>query len=455
MTHCAGVRRPALQRPFLLLLFVVLSCFMAPRAQADCASKYSAAGAYPADPLCPLKAAAADFGGMGGYVCGDIGEIATYCGGPAATDTNEPASAEGSMPDDGQNCASDATAGCGAGTSGADPVNLYTGQFYRFAHDLAVADIIPLDLARVYRSGAYDAVGRPLSGAFGIGSSFAYDTILAMSTDRKRLELRQSTGIRVPFTPRAGTNGKGWDDLTSPGEYYRARIDASGTSGMTLTLRDGRVQQFTTIGGIYRLSRLQDRNGNAVVIARDGTTGAVTGITSPGGRVLKFSTITGSRGTPLISRITDPLNRQVTYQYDSQDRLVQVTDAGGGVWKYGWDTKSRLVNVTDPEGSVQVTNAYDDRDRVVGQTLADGSTFAMSYTVTGGKVTQTEVTDRRGSIRRLEFDANGRVVRNTYPAGQPPDAVVLDWRRAEFYVSGQRLGTSCPSVFDVPGERAR
>ena len=118
------------------------------------------------------------------------------------------------------------------------------------------------------------------------------------------------------------------------------------------------------IGGIYRLSRLQDRNGNVVVIARNSTTGAVTSITSPGGRVLAFTSITGSLGTPLMSRVTDPLNRQVGYQYDSQDRLIQVTDAGGGAWKYGWDSKSRLVNVTDPEGNQQVVNTYDDNDRV-------------------------------------------------------------------------------------------
>jgi RHS repeat-associated protein len=190
-----------------------------------------------------------------------------------------------------------------------------------------------------------------------------------------------------------------------------------------LTLRDGTVRQFTMIAGLYRLTRVQDRKGNAVVVARDSATGAVTSITSPGGRVLTFTFIAGSRGTPLVSRVTDPLNRQVAYQYDSEDRLTQMTDARGGVWKYGWDTKSRLVSVTDPEGSPQVVNTYDDNDRVVAQKLADGSKFAMAYTVGGGNVTRTEVTDRRGSIRRVEFDANGRVVRNSYPTGQPQQQV--------------------------------
>ncbi|MFM0027625.1 DUF6531 domain-containing protein [Paraburkholderia madseniana] len=415
--------RRALLRPFVLFFLAMLSWFVAPNALADCDTRYIAAGAYPASPQCPLKAAAADFGGMGGYVCGDPNVIAAYCSGPAGTDSTEPVSMEGGMPDNGDNCSDDSTAGCGNSTSGAEPVNLYTGQFYFFAHDLAVADTIALDLARVYRSGAYDNAGKPLVGAFGVGGGLTFDTILAMSRDRQRFELRQATGIRVPFTPRAGSNGNGWDDLTSPGEYYRARIDAAGSTGMTLSLRDGRVQRFTSIGGVYRLSRIEDRNGNALVIARDSKTGAITSVSGPNGRTLTFTSIVGARGTPLISRVTDPLNRQVSYQYDNQDRLTQVTDAGGGIWKYGWDSKSRLVTVTDPEGNLQVTSTYDDSDRVVAQKLADGSTFAIAYTMTGGKVTQTEVTDRRGSIRRLEFDANGRVVRNTYPAGQPAQQV--------------------------------
>ncbi|MFL9889239.1 DUF6531 domain-containing protein, partial [Paraburkholderia agricolaris] len=416
--------RRVLLRPFVLFFFVLLSWFVTPHAHAvECPSRYAASGAYPADPMCPLKAAAADFGGMGGYVCGDPSVIASYCSGPSATDTTEPVSPEGSMPDDPGNCAADATAGCGSSTSGGEPVNLYTGQFYFFRHDLALADTLPLDLARTYRSGAYDGSGRPLVGAFGVGGGLGFDTILAMSTDRQRLELRQATGIRVPFTPRAGSGGKGWDDLTSPGEYYRARIDAAGTTGLTLTLRDGRIQRFTSTGGVYRLSRLEDRNGNAVVIARDSSTGAITSVSGPNGRTLTFTSIVGARGTPLISRVTDPLGRQVSYTYDSADRLVQVSDAAGGIWKYGWDGSSRLAGITDPEGNLQVASTYDDNDRVIAQKLADGSTFAFAYTLGGGKATQTDVTDRRGSIRRVEFDANGRVVRNAYPLGDTTQQV--------------------------------
>ncbi|MEC5404059.1 DUF6531 domain-containing protein [Paraburkholderia sp. MPAMCS5] len=446
----AFARRRALLRPFVLSFLVLLSWLISPHAQAavDCETKYMNVGAFPGDPKCAINAQSADYG-LGYFVCGEPIVWTAYCNGPTTGTTSEPSSpdeaftadgdgtddaddqsggADGAGNSDGAGNPGDrggcgdggATAGCGSSTSGADPIKLNTGQFHLVAHDLRFADTIALDLARVYRSSAYDTSGRPISGAFGIGATFNYDTYLTVSAAdsnnlRQLVQLYLPSGIRVSFALRAGSTAT-WDDLTSPGKYFRATITGSGTK--LLTLRDGRTMQFTMIGGLYRLTRLQDRNGNTVTITRDSKTGVLTTLTSPNGRALTFSSIMGTRGTPLISRVTDALNRQVSYQYDNQDRLSQVTDAAGGVWQYGWDDKSRLVSVIDPEGNQQVKNTYDDSDRVVSQNLADGSAFALAYTVSGDKISQTEVTDRRGSIRRLEFDANGRVARNTYPAGQ-------------------------------------
>jgi YD repeat-containing protein len=437
----AFAARRTLLRPFVLFVFVLMSWFVAPHAHAEsCAEQYAAAGAYPGDPACTLKAAT----GRLGLACYNTNAIANYCAGHSPGGTDEPLSpddgggSDGDKPDgnfggaggnggsgggdtSGGGCGGSATAGCGS-TAG-DPVKLYTGQFHLVAHDLHVADTIALDLARVYRSSAYDTTGQSMAGIFGVGATFVYDSYLTLSAEdsdgvRQLIEIRLPSGVRIPFIARPD-NSSIWEDLTSPGDYYRATITNGDRNGSTkvLTLRDGRVWRFTMVNDLYRLSSVQDRNGNAVTIARDGNTGAITTITSPNGRALTFTSFTGSRGTQLISRVTDPLSRQVNYAYDGEDRLIQVTDADGGVWKYGWDIKSRLVRVTDPEGNIQVVNTYDESDRVTFQKLADDSTFGFAYTFTGGKVAQAEVTDRRGSVRRVEFDANGRIVRNTYPAG--------------------------------------
>jgi Domain of unknown function (DUF6531) len=240
----------------------VVVCCAARACRRDCSSKYSAAGVYPADPTCPLKASAVDFGGMGGYVCGDPVQIASYCSGPSAGATVDPISPDDTLvqdgdgvdgnPDSAGSCGG-ADAGCGSSTSGGDPVRLNTGQFHLVAHDLHVADTISLDLARVYRSSAYDTSGRPMAGAFGVGATFNYDSYLMVAAAdangaRQLVELYLPSGIRVPFTLRAGTRTI-WDNLTSPGDYYRATLTSSGSTQL-LTLRDGRTRQFTMIASI-------------------------------------------------------------------------------------------------------------------------------------------------------------------------------------------------------------
>lgn len=67
MSFDAFAARRALSRPFVLFFLVLLSWFLTPFAHAGaCDSRYASAGAYPADPQCQIKAATADFGGMGG-----------------------------------------------------------------------------------------------------------------------------------------------------------------------------------------------------------------------------------------------------------------------------------------------------------------------------------------------------------------------------------------------------
>lgn len=179
----SALRRASILRPVVLAFLVLISWLQAPVANAEvnpvCVQSYVDNGAYPADPNCLSKAATASVG----LACYGATSMYEYCNGPSAGDTVEPAQPEESVTMDGDapdgergdtgGCAAAATAGCGNSTSGADPVNLFTGQFRLVAHDLHVEDIIPLDIARVYRSGAYDTSGRPVVGVFGVGTTFA------------------------------------------------------------------------------------------------------------------------------------------------------------------------------------------------------------------------------------------------------------------------------------------
>jgi YD repeat-containing protein len=65
--------------------------------------------------------------------------------------------------------------------------------------------------------------------------------------------------------------------------------------------------------------------------------------------------------------------------YDTQNRLVAVTDPAGGVTQYAYDASHRMTSLTDARGITYLTNTYDANGRVCRQTQADGGTFTFYY----------------------------------------------------------------------------
>ena len=57
---------------------------------------------------------------------------------------------------------------------------------------------------------------------------------------------------------------------------------------------------------------------------------------------------------------------------------------------------------------------YDTASRVTQQTQADSTTWQYAYTLdAGGKMTQTDITNPRGYVRRLTFNSGGYVLTDT------------------------------------------
>ena len=97
----------------------------------------------------------------------------------------------------------DADAGQCAEASGGDPVNLFTGQFDYAVVDHTVADLIPLQMGRVYRSSLRNADGQAVLGAFGLGMQPHYDLYLRETEGGARLQLVLPSGVAIP-RPRGG-----------------------------------------------------------------------------------------------------------------------------------------------------------------------------------------------------------------------------------------------------------
>lgn len=163
-----------------------------------------------------------------------------------------------------------------------------------------------------------------------------------------------------------------------------------------------------------------DRNDNVIWMLRD-TEGLVRGVIDGNGRVLFSLTYTGL----LVTEIKDfPINglsadlpaRSVKYAYDANNRLIQVTDARGGVVKYDYDGANLITKITDPKTQTeQLTYTGNTVNKHV---APDGgvTNYFFEYDATnkqfGSKITGPETGAGRRS-EDLTHNRVGKLIRRT------------------------------------------
>jgi len=276
-----------------------------------------------------------------------------------------------------------------------EPVDLSTGLFVLNKMDLALPDIMPITLTRTYRPGDNS------SRAFGIGSTHPYDIFLWSVNNYQQADLILPDGGRIHYvriSPGTGFGDAVYEHTSTPSAFYKSQLYWNG-NGWDVKLKDGTVFVFPDFAP---LKSIRDRYGNQITITRSG--GNITQLTSPNGRWMQFTYDASNR----ITQARDNIGRTVNYTYDSGGRLWKVTDPNGGVTEYTYDSSNRMLTIKDARGIVYLTNQYDSNGRVIRQTQADNSTYQFGYTLdAGGKVTQTDVTNPRGNIRRMTFNPNG------------------------------------------------
>jgi RHS repeat-associated protein len=305
------------------------------------------------------------------------------------------------------------------GVRGVDPIDLATGLFTMEKVDLMLPDVIPIVIRRQYRPGNINP------RLFGDSMTHTYmQYLVGDQTTFSYAQLVLPDGAKLRFnriSPGTDKPGAVMEHTATPTGYYKARLTWNAMrNGWDITLVDGTVYQFTASGeiGPY-LMGIRDRAGNQLTISRamPGNNVPITRITSPNGRWVDFSYIAVNT-VPLISQIRDNLGRTVSYTYHPGSPLLKtVTDARGGVTEYTWSS-GRIATIKDPRNIVWLTNAYDAQGRVIRQTQADGTFYQLAYTVDGqGKVTQTDVTDPKGNVRRVTFNAAGYPLTDTWAYG--------------------------------------
>ncbi|MGA8740146.1 MAG: RHS repeat-associated core domain-containing protein [Terracidiphilus sp.] len=309
---------------------------------------------------------------------------------------------------------------------GADPVDLQTGLFVYRKTDFELQDVIPLKLTRTYRQADYEL------RAFGIGMTMDYDIFLvgdAQDTPQGYTyqDLILADGGRIHFTRTSPCTGVGgycdysnavYTATSTPGPFYGAVLYYV-YDYWTIITKDGTFYRFPDSDDANNprqaaLVGMTDRYGNSLTFTR--VNANLTQITSPNGRFLSFAYDSNNR----VISVTDNMSRTTSYTYNPAGYLATATDANGGVTTYNYDLSGNMLSIQDPRGIVYLQNQYDVNDMVSQQTLVNGGIYQFTYSLDSNyNAVQTNVTDPRRYQRIVTFNSDGHMTGDTRAVGTP------------------------------------
>ncbi len=303
---------------------------------------------------------------------------------------------------------------CAAPARDGDPVDLATGLFLHETQGPQLADVMPIDLRTKYRPN--DDINR----GFGKGTMHSYGAYLYYDGQDNhdfwhhlQLVLPDCSVLTFDATsPDTGFVTTAWTGAhtSSPTPFYGATLEHNG--GLQLTLRDGRIWQFSLAGG--HLLSMTDRFGRTTELTY-ANGGRLSRITSPSGR---FIDVFHEAFSNRIIQLTDISGRSWHYSYNVAGYLSQVTYPDNSTETFDYDANNRMYQVHNRLGQRMVLNSYDIDGRISAQTLADGAQYAFSYvTDANDNVTSTDVTRPNGTIRRVTFENQGYPLSDTDALG--------------------------------------
>nr|WP_319491029.1 RHS repeat-associated core domain-containing protein [uncultured Desulfobacter sp.] len=218
-----------------------------------------------------------------------------------------------------------------------------------------------------------------------------------------------------------------------PGDGSILTLETDGT--YLVRTKHGVELDFNADG---RMTAWTDANGNVLTFAYD-TGGALQTISNGMGKALSLS-----YANDRISQVSDGTGRSVSYTYDTDGNLTQVTGTEGNTTVFEYDEPGRLTRIFYPDNPTSpfVTNTFDANDKVITQADANGQ--AWQYYISGYRTEEvnplaqgnTAYYDKNGNaVRRidpldnettLEYDGQKRVIKETKPEGNYTEYVYDD-----------------------------
>jgi YD repeat-containing protein len=248
------------------------------------------------------------------------------------------------------------------------PISLTTGNTYIRQTDVSLPGLGGgLSLTRTWNSQWPEPlIG--LVGDFGANWRSTYEERIFMGGDNY-LKYAREDGSFWSF----GINPSGKLVIAAP-----ANVSASLLQGgqyWILTFQNGEQRKFDPTTGL--LMAIVDRNGNQTLLNYDSSF-RLTSIVDPAGRHLYFNYGTGSLNL-LVTSVTSDFGITLSYAYDTQYRLSQVTKPDLTTITFTFDSLSRITSVTDSNGKVLESHTYDSSGRGLTSSRANG---VESLTVT-------------------------------------------------------------------------
>lgn len=317
----------------------------------------------------------------------------------------------------------------------------------------------------------YDADGRPteLVRADGHRTTVAYDgrglpTSLTEPDGARWLHTYDERGNRTALTDPSGSTTHYRVDpggaVTTVTNALGERVEITRNSaGLPLSIADasGTVRRYA-----------YDPFGRPMLVGGHEETGATRLEWSVDGRLIGRTDPDGSSeqwefdGEGNCTLYTDPLGATArteythfdlpaarvapddtrhTFTYDTERRLIEVTNPQSLSWKYDYDAAGQLISETDFDGRT-TTYAYDDAGRLTRRTNAAGQAVIYRYSPVG------QLTDKTVDGREILFDNDpcGRLVRAVGPDATLAYRYDAVGRIVEETVDGRTLSTVCDAV---------
>ncbi|URM91998.1 DUF6531 domain-containing protein [Streptomyces sp. MRC013] len=322
-----------------------------------------------------------------------------------------------------------------------DPVDVASGETVMPQTDLVLPGVLPLALRRTHIS------GHPFGHCFGSGWASTLDERPEMTGAGVAWAREDGSVLFYPAVPTE----PGQELLPVEGERLPLVLAGRGVLGdVTYAVTDprtGLTRRFAGNphhSGLYWLTDVEDRNGNAYRIDRsedglpvlashdaghrvrvgtDPQRGVVTtlDVETPEGpvRVASFGydadrnleSVAGSSGVPL--RLT----------YDEHRRVTSWTDRNGHTYAYVYDAAGRVVETIGPGGALSSRFSYDTEARVTRFTCDAADRLVRAETPTSVLALEFDAMGRLlaetvdGRPVRFGYDAHGELVSRTTPTG--------------------------------------